>query len=60
MARALNVLPDVKARLEGCRADLGFSILLCPKSGAGFSAIFESIGNAAQPLAPNVTQVMAH
>ena len=60
MARALSVLPDVEAWLEGYQPHLGFGILHCPKSGADFRVIYESIGNAAKPLAPQVTQGMAY
>jgi hypothetical protein len=60
LARALNVMPEVEARLEGYSPHLGFGVLTCPKSGAVFRVIFESIGNASKPLAPNVTQVVAY
>lgn len=60
MARALSMLPDVEARLEGYGPHLGFGILVCPKSGATFRVIFESIGNATKPPAPNATQGMKH
>jgi len=58
MARALSVLPDVEARLEGYRPHLGFGILHCPTSGEVFRMIFESVGNSAKPPAPNATQGM--
>lgn len=60
MARALSALPDLEERLEGSQPHLGFGILLCPRSGATYRMIFESIGHAAKPAAPNATQDMAH
>jgi len=52
LTRALSVLPEVDARLEGDKPHLGFGILRCSKTGAAFRVIFESIGNTAMP-SPN-------
>ncbi len=46
VTRALNALPAPGAILNGDKPHLGFGILLCPKSGAVFRVIFESIDNA--------------
>jgi hypothetical protein len=52
LTRALSVFPPADATLEGAKPHLGFDLLLCPKSGAVFRVIFESIGNAEIPHAP--------
>jgi len=46
VARALNFLPPEEAPLHGDKPRLGFSILVCPASGAIFRLIFESIDDA--------------
>jgi hypothetical protein len=48
VARALSVLPPVRACLAGDKPHLGFGILQCTASGAIYRVIFESI-NELQP-----------
>ncbi len=52
VARGLSALPDANATLQGDKPHLGFGILICPKSGAIFRVIFESISNSARPPVP--------
>ena len=54
LARALGVLPNAGDMLDGDNAHLGFSLLICPKSGTIFRVIFESISHATRPSAPTV------
>ena len=46
LARALHDSPPRGVRLNGARPHLGFSVLVCPKSGAFFRVIFELINHA--------------
>jgi hypothetical protein len=57
LARALNFMPPKEAPLHGEKPRLGFSILVCPESGAIFRLIFESI-NVAEP-APVIQQMLS-
>ena len=54
LARALGVLPNAGAVLDGDSPQLGFGILLCPRSRTIFRVIFESISHATRPSAPTV------
>ena len=57
LARSLGVLPNSGDMLDGDNAHLGFSLLICPKSGTIFRVIFESISHATRPSAPTVPTV---
>ena len=57
LARSLGVLPHAGDMLDGDNAHLGFSLLICPKSGTIFRVIFESISHATRPSAPTVPTV---
>ncbi len=57
---ALRTFPLADALLEGARPHLGFDLLQCPKSGAIFRVIFESIGNSEMPLAPSAMPGATH
>ena len=57
LARALGVLPNAGAVLDGDSPKLGFGILLCPRSRTIFRVIFESISHATRPSAPTVPTV---
>lgn len=57
LARALGVLPNAGAVLDGDSPQLGFGILLCPRSRTIFRVIFESISHATRPSAPTVPTV---
>ena len=52
LTRALGLLPEAGAALDGDSPHLGFGLLLCPKSGTSFRVVFESIGQAKMPVAP--------
>jgi hypothetical protein len=56
VARALNFLPPLHARLHGEKPHLGFTILVCLGSGAIFRLIFESINDAVP--APMIQQTL--
>jgi hypothetical protein len=58
VARALNFMPAQEAPLNGDKPRLGFSILVCPASGAIFRLIFESI-NDGEPAAV-IQQLLSH
>lgn len=59
LARALGVLPNAGAVLDGDSPQLGFGILLCPESGTIFRVMFESVGHASRLVAPSAPSAMS-